>query len=489
MSDITYKKFSELTRVDSLQTSDIIPIAQFVSGTNYNSRSIPLSTLYNQTSGALITPFTTSIQTTINSALSSDKWNSTYSTVQTNSATWGTVTGGLTIFKEISSTSSPNSSVTVHALSVQSSVANVDITLAAKGTGATLAQIPDSGNPGGNKRGSYATDWQKVRVSPSQVASGLRSVIGGGTNNTAGGTDSTVAGGISNAASNNYSTIAGGSNNTTSGIGATIGGGEGNAASGEDAVVAGGSVNTASGDYSTIGGGQSNDASGYYSTIGGGYNNTASNDYSTVVGGEDNIASGWKSNIVGGFDNKSTGAYSACLNGYRNIASGDWSVCMGESNSANGNYSTAIGYGVSATNYGEFAYNTSVFTTFGDNKSSTMLLKTTTSGLVSAQCYLNGSSEEITMPANSTYAYTTTIVGLSSHANSSGLHFILRGFAKCNGTGTVTVYPATSDLTQRVPTTLNATMSAAGDKLRVVVYSPGSTYYWHAKVQGEFLQF
>jgi len=320
MSDITYKKFSELTRVDSLQTADIIPIAQFVSGVSYNSRSTPLSTLYNQTSGALIAPFTTSIQTTINSTLSSDKWNSTYSTVQTNSATWGSVTDVLTIFKEVSSTSSPNASVTVHALSAQSSVVNVDIALVSKGTGATLAQIPDSGTSG-NKRGSYATDWQKVRTDPSQVASGESSVIVGGIKNTSAGNYSFVGGGESNTNSSPYGSICGGLNNSINSISfyGGIGAGRDNSLSGTYSYIGGGVTNTIQDDdRSVIGGGTDNtiySGSGRNTICGGGSNYISGGQYLTIGGGFSNVASGVYSSIVGGLSNNTNNKTNAHIIG------------------------------------------------------------------------------------------------------------------------------------------------------------------------------
>lgn len=289
MSDITYKKFSELTRTYTLQSEDIIPIAQFVSGISYNSRSVPLSTLYNQTSAALIGPFTTSIQSTVNSGLSSDKWNSTYSTVQANSGTWGTVTGGLTIFKEMSSTTSPNASVTVHALSVQSSVADVDVALITKGSGATLAQIPDGSAVGGNKRGSYATDWQKSRNNAQQVASGVFSVIGGGARNTASSDYSVVNGGYTNSTSNTHTVIGGGLLNTLSGD-AVYG------------VIAGGYNNMADRSSTAVGGGESNKALSAYATVPGGYQNVASGNASFAVGSS-NIASGNNSSAIGAGNN------------------------------------------------------------------------------------------------------------------------------------------------------------------------------------------
>lgn len=448
MSDITYKKFSELTRVDSLQTEDIIPIAQFVSGISYNSKSIALSTLYNQTSAALIAPFTTSIQTTVNSTLSSDKWNSTYSTVQTNSAAWGaTVTDTLTAFTQ-GNTTSPQ---IVRFLSA-GTTNNASVAIVATGTGATLAQVPNSGTSGGNNRGNYATDLQKNRTDPSQVASGVASVIVGGRDNKSVGGYSFVGGGESNTSTSNYSTIGGGSTNSVVG---------------EYSIIGGGINNVIGDEYSTIGGGYYNnvDVGGSYSTIGGGYFNRVGGIYATVVGGNGNVARGGGS-----------------------FASGV--LCV-----ADASYSTSMGYGASATNYGEFALGAGDFNVVGDNKSSTFLARTTTSASGSAVVYLDfpTSTQEITLPNSSTYAFTTTILGLSSQTDSSGIHSIIRGIAKCNASGVITLYGVSQVGTiykQPNTATFNAGMSAAGNKLRIVVATPtASPTYWTARVQGEFIQF
>jgi len=383
----------------------------------------------NTQSAALLPLFSTVSTQSANNASVYSSFNtqsasnaSVYSTTRTNSATWSRLSTAFNVVTAINT----------NALSAIGIDANIDAALIAKGTGATLAQFPDNAIAGGNARGAYATDLQKYRSDASQVASGQ------------------------------YSTIVGGTQNIASGESAAVGGGTANNASGVTSTIAGGFANSAV-YLAAVGGGYSNDASANSATIAGGYDNTASGNYSTVGGGSNNASSGIYSTVVGG-----------------------------KYNVASGVFSTSIGVAAYATNYGELAVSSGSFSSYGDNKSSTLLFRRTTNAAGSAVAYLDGltNTEEITLPPNSTYAYTATIVGLSSHSNSSGLHYILRGFAKCNGSSVVTVYPTTSDLTQRIPATLNASMSATGDKLRIVVYSPTTvTHYWTARVQAEFLQF
>lgn len=122
-------------------------------------------------------------------------------------------------FTRNESTSAPNATVYVDSLLVNAASTDADIALVAKGTGATLAQVPDSSTTGGNKRGTYATDFQKIRGAATYVASGNYSTISGGQNNTASNSYSSVSGGYSNAASGYASAILGGFGNTASGIG------------------------------------------------------------------------------------------------------------------------------------------------------------------------------------------------------------------------------------------------------------------------------
>jgi len=203
--------------------------------------------------------------------------------------------------------SSPNATVPVVAISepINSETAglvNSDIALVAKGTGATLAQVPDGAAAGGNKRGIYATDWQKSRSINTYVASGNYSIVAGGQSNTASNTLATVSGGDTNIASGIRSTIAGGNGNTASVDYSFIGGGQTNLAqTNSHATVCGGLSNTASGQYSFVGSGQTNTASGIRSMVGSGDNNTASGSSSTICGGSNNLANSNFSFIAGGF--------------------------------------------------------------------------------------------------------------------------------------------------------------------------------------------
>jgi hypothetical protein len=87
---------------------------------------------------------------------------------------------------------------------------HINAVLESKGTGATTAQVPDGAVTGGNLRGGYATDFQKLRNDANQVASGPNSVVVGGSCNRAYGNHSSVLGGQENIAGGTFSTVLGG---------------------------------------------------------------------------------------------------------------------------------------------------------------------------------------------------------------------------------------------------------------------------------------
>ena len=230
---------------------------------------------------------------------------------------WTTVSGGgggLTKFTEAESITAPNATVYVDSLTAAAASTDADVALAAKGTGATLAQIPTGTAAGGNKRGQYATDLQKYRTSPGHVASGQFSTIGGGQSNTSSSQSTTVAGGISNTASGQYASIVAGLSNTASSNYSFIGGGDYNVASTNAyTTVCGGSNNTASGPYSFVGGGFNNTASGTYSSIYGGTGNSATAQTSSIAGGEYNTANSICSIVVGGRYGTTRNIYGNCV--------------------------------------------------------------------------------------------------------------------------------------------------------------------------------
>ena len=90
---------------------------------------------------------------------------------------------------------------------------NVNLILAPIGTGAIQAQIADNTATGGNARGQYAVDLQRIRTAATQVASGNYS-FAAGQNNTASGNYSFAAG-EANTASGSWACALGVGNSAT----------------------------------------------------------------------------------------------------------------------------------------------------------------------------------------------------------------------------------------------------------------------------------
>jgi hypothetical protein len=230
-----------------------------------------------------------------------------------------------------------DSSVTTQTSSViQSTTTNANLVIAPNGTGALVAIIPDGTAVGGNARGQYAVDLQRVRNVSDRVASGSFSVISGGERAKASGIYSVVSGGFTGFSTGDYSTVGGGESNTSAANYATISGGQSNTIiTSINSTIGGGKSNqiTAAA-YSTVSGGESNTAStGTHATVVGGYNNVASGNF-TVAMGANNTASGHNS-VVAGINNISSGYSSACFGSSNNVSGNHGFIAGGNSNTAN----------------------------------------------------------------------------------------------------------------------------------------------------------
>lgn len=191
--------------------------------------------------------------------------------------------GGLTYHQEVNNTGFPNTVVNVNGFTSIGSSTNTDFVISPKGNGAIIRTVSDLTTNGGIKRGSYAVDLQGERVSSSQVAQAINSVI---------------MGGYSNRVEFNapYSVIGGGSGNLI-----------------EDSGLDG---------FSVIAGGKNNRINQTHGFVGGGEGNYSYADHGGVVSGYYNEVNGLKSSILGGKYNKtlSTAHHSSIIGGIFTIA-------------------------------------------------------------------------------------------------------------------------------------------------------------------------
>ena len=105
-----------------------------------------------------------------------------------------------------------SSQTAIVSLLVQGTQTNIDAVIKAQGDGAT------TNDDTGNARGAHAVDWQKIRGTTTQVASGNYAVISGGSFNRAAALHSVVVGGNNNTNDSAYGVVLGGVNGNTRGI-------------------------------------------------------------------------------------------------------------------------------------------------------------------------------------------------------------------------------------------------------------------------------
>lgn len=111
-------------------------------------------------------------------------------------------------------TASPNNTINVAQFAAAGAGANIGIALTPKGTGYISAQVPDGTSDGGNTRGAYSVDLQRLRKAANQVASGAASCLVGGEENRANGIYA-FAGGLACTSSGLYSFAFGVSSDAT----------------------------------------------------------------------------------------------------------------------------------------------------------------------------------------------------------------------------------------------------------------------------------
>jgi hypothetical protein len=337
------------------------------------------------------------------------------------------------------------------------------LSLQPAGTGALQAQATTSSTVGGNARGANAVDWQTVRATASQVASGSTSFIGNGRNNTSNNQDCFVGAGFQNTASSSQASVVSGARNNATSPATFIGGGYDNATNLNYATVVGGQTNTASGYFGFVGNGSTNSttSSSAVTTQSGTMNGTTAvtlsgsnanikvgqmitgtsitfpNTYVAAISGTSltlsQVASGSSTStlsfftphgvVVGGGNNQATGSYSAILGGgdagtaaNRNTASGAWSVVVGGRGNISSGISSFVGAG--GTN--------------GDNSS----YANTASGVFSA-----------VVAGGSNFASSEgSFVGAGFGNNSNGTHSTIVGgvFGTARGIVGNAVFPACS---------------------------------------------
>jgi hypothetical protein len=357
---------------------------------------------------------------------------------------------GVTGFTGSQNIASPNNTVNAARLLVDVSTANGDMVLEPKAQGALTAQLADGTASGGNKRGAYATDFQRRRASASDVASGDNSVIAGGQDNRASATNSTVAGGRLNVVSGSESSILGGYNNAITGSGSSAIG-RGHTISGADATCIG-SFNYAQGQYAFCGGnssqaqqtasfafGTSAEARAQYSVVFGSNVRVEVNaNSSSILGGQGNwIYSGATYSVVGGGANneiQGTATYSSVVGGNGSNVKHSFSTVLGGKQAL---LSTQMSYA--------FAGGSFTGTDGEAQVESYVLRKQTTTAAGTATDFLtadntavqtSNTNNTIFIDTDSTYAFTAFIVARRADVDNESAAWKIEGCLDKNGSNT-----------------------------------------------------
>jgi hypothetical protein len=292
--------------------------------------------------------------------------------------TWQTIASGVTGFTPSQNTAAPNATVNVSRLLVNVATTNGDIVLQPKGTGAVLAQLPDSTATGGDKRGANAVDLQTARPASTRVASGSFSV---------------VCGGEGNIANSIHAVAAGGQTSQATGAGSFVGSGYSNSAAGYASVSVGGASNNVNGQYSVSAGGQFHTISGAFCGVMSGYNHQVQADYSAILSGNANqIAFG--------------ATYSVIINGQNNYNGGTYTTIVGRDcrHEGFGADALVVGRYAVSTNWSapHQVYAASRFSSSGDCQRMEFMLSRVTTDNVATQLTLDGATPYAAGAGNAT---------------------------------------------------------------------------------------
>lgn len=362
--------------------------------------------------------------------ISKDNGDGTFTSYKVTGSQMKSNFKGLSNFTEGVNTSSPNNTVNVTSLSANTSSTNGDFVITPKGTGAILAQIPDNTSTGGNKRGTYAVDWQRTRDNQARVASG------------------------------NYSTIVGGSHNTASG----------------SYSITGGYFSTAS-----SGGGGHNIALGNQVLASGG---------AATALGANTVASGGGSVAIGSNNTQATADFSVAL-GYNHLASSQGAFCLGIQNVANGFRSGAMGsdahtFGISA----RLVWSGQRQGTAGDTQKSTFILQKRTTNntptTLASDSSAAGLSNQVILQNQSAYGFTGTIIAKQAGSTNAAFWKVEGLLVRGANAGTTVLLSPTITLVSNVPNWGTPTLAAdtTNGGLRVQVTGADATnIQWTAVIE------
>lgn len=223
----------------------------------------------------------------------------------------------------------------------------------------------------------------------------------------------------------------------------------------------------------------------------------ASGQYSFAAGSQ-NTASGTNAVALGDY-NEVTGNYAGALGQYHyvpgnvsfafgtsNVVTGNGAIAMGSSCYATAEGTVSIGSRAYASYYGQFAQAAGMFAGPGDAQISNLVARNITTNATQTELFLDGSSIQLGVPSNKTYAFEVRVSGRRTDTPGSSYHAVIEGTIS-NNSGTTALDGLN---TMRVITNTAGTWSAVveadntNDALVVkVTGASGATISWVAAIK------
>ena len=154
--------------------------------------------------------------------------------------------------------------------------------------------------------------------------------------------------------------------------------------------------------------------------------NCASVNFSTVSGGRNNIANSLVSTVSGGYGNTASGYFSTIGGGSLNTASASYSTVGG-------------GYFAKASKYGEVAHAAGQFAQKGDAQHSVLVARRNTTDATVSTLFLNGVSERLTLPAETTWTFSINLSAYNDTDNTAAWWIIRGGIRRNAANGTALI--------------------------------------------------
>ena len=175
--------------------------------------------------------------------------------------------------------------------------------------------------------------------------------------------------------------------------------------------------------------------------------------------------------------------------GTSNVSSGLESVVLGgSSNTSSSTYSSSIGNNSKSNLYGGFAQSSGSFSTQGDSQTRVLVMRVVTTNNTSTEMFLDGSSQRLVLPDDTTWQFRISIVSRRTDANNESAGYELVGVIDRNtGVGTVALVGTRTRTTvaeDNIAWQVDCNADTTNGSLRVLVTGEnGKTIRWVARVE------